>query len=131
MIIAHDAIGGFFALDGGGLGDARGEIFYFAPDSLNWEGLDMGYDEWLEAMMGSLFMDLYAENLWDGWQREAAALSLDEGLRIEPPLWTNASRPIEKTTRKAVPMLELWNWEQEARRSDDDREDSDDDEYDG
>ena len=32
LLVGHDAIGGFFALDGGGLGDGKGKVFYFAPD---------------------------------------------------------------------------------------------------
>ncbi|MGH7293716.1 MAG: DUF2625 family protein [Polyangiaceae bacterium] len=127
LIVAHDAIGGFFALDGGGLGDGQGEVFYFAPDTLGWEGIDMGYSDWLEAMMSGLFMDFYVENLWDGWQTEAAALSFDEGLMIDPPLWTLESRPVEKTSRKAVPMLELWRWEQQMEGQTGQGPDDDDD----
>ena len=113
LVIAHDAIGGLFAVDRGGMGDGHGEVFYFAPDTLGWEGIDMGYSEWLEAMMSGLFMDFFVENLWDGWQDEVKSLSPDQGLKIEPGLWTNESRPVEKTSRKPISMLDLWKWEQQ------------------
>ncbi len=42
-LIADDAIGGFFALNGGGLGSDAGKVYYLAPDTLEWggDGLDL------------------------------------------------------------------------------------------
>jgi Protein of unknown function DUF2625 len=34
-LIADDAVGGFFAVNGGALGEDVGNIYFFAPDSLN------------------------------------------------------------------------------------------------
>lgn len=45
LLIADDACGGFFALNGGGLGEDVGSVYYFAPDTLNWESLDVGYTD--------------------------------------------------------------------------------------
>jgi hypothetical protein len=119
LFVGHDVIGGFFAVDGGALGESEGEVCYFAPDSLDWEGLDHGYSEWLDAMLGETINDLNAENRWTGWEREAAATYPDMGLSIYPPLWTAESRPIEKTSRKAVPMEELWRLQQDYQRQHD------------
>jgi len=139
LLVGHDAIGGFFALDGGELGDGKGEVFYFAPDSLAWEGIDMGYSGWLDAMLENAINDFYAENRWTGWEREVAGLEPDRGISIVPGLWTEESRPIEKTSRKAVPMEELWGLQQDVAKQlqanareqtefdDDDDEDDDDD----
>ena len=38
-LIADDAAGGFFAVNGGAFGDDRGNVYYWSPDSLEWEGL--------------------------------------------------------------------------------------------
>lgn len=116
LLIGHDVIGGFFAIDGGRLGDGKGEVHYFAPDSLSWEGIDMSYSGWLDAMLDNSINDFNAENRWTGWEREAAACALDSGISIYPGLWTAESRPIEKTSRKAVPMEELWSIEQDFAR---------------
>src|SRR5688572_9820153 len=35
-LVADDLVGGFFALDGGGLGAGGGQVFYFAPDAVAW-----------------------------------------------------------------------------------------------
>ena len=34
LVVGYDVLGGVFAIDGGGLGIAAGEVCYFAPDSL-------------------------------------------------------------------------------------------------
>jgi hypothetical protein len=46
FVVGYDVMGGVFALDGGALGDGRGQVFYFAPDSLAWEPMEMGYTPW-------------------------------------------------------------------------------------
>ncbi|MES4793482.1 MAG: hypothetical protein C4321_11330, partial [Chloroflexota bacterium] len=33
-LVDDDVLGGVFALDGGGLESGRGDLFYFAPDTL-------------------------------------------------------------------------------------------------
>jgi hypothetical protein len=116
LLVAHDAFGGFFALDGGGLGDGKSQVFYFGPDSLAWENLRIGYSSWLVAMMSDTLLTFYADNLWDGWEREVSTLTLDQGLSFAPPLWAAESRPIESTSRRAVPILELWHFQQDIAR---------------
>jgi hypothetical protein len=61
-LVADDAVGGFFALNGGALGQDRGNVYYYAPDSLRWEPCDFGYSQFLVwAMTASLgdFYDIY------------------------------------------------------------------------
>jgi hypothetical protein len=41
MIVADDVIGGVFAINAGALGPARGNVYYFAPDTLRWEDSDL------------------------------------------------------------------------------------------
>jgi hypothetical protein len=114
LVIAHDALGGFFVLDGGGLGEGNGMVFYFAPDALTWEDLGLGYSAWLVAMMSDSLRTFYADSLWQGWEREVSTLTPDQGISFAPPLWTKESRPIERTSRRAVPILELWHLHQDV-----------------
>jgi hypothetical protein len=46
-LIADDAIGGFFAITGGGLGKDLGKLYYFSPDNLKWEAMEIGYSDFL------------------------------------------------------------------------------------
>ena len=42
-LVADDAIGGFFALNGGAFGDDLGSVYYLAPETLKWESLGVGH----------------------------------------------------------------------------------------
>lgn len=44
LVVGYDVLGGTFALDGGALGDGDGAVHSFAPDSLAWEPLGLGYE---------------------------------------------------------------------------------------
>jgi hypothetical protein len=103
LLVAHDAFGGFFALDGGGLGEGEGLVFYFAPDSLSWANLGLGYSAWLEAMMGDELCTFYADNLWRGWEREISELSLDQGFSFYPPLWARESHLSRRRLARRFP----------------------------
>lgn len=39
LVVAHDVLVGLFAIDGGALGVAPGEVCFFGPDTLTWDGL--------------------------------------------------------------------------------------------
>jgi len=114
FVVGHDAVGGFFALDGGALGEGKGGVFYLAPDSLEWEHLDLGYSQWIVAMLSDRIAQFYEDSRWNGWEAEVAAAGPDRGISIAPPLFTAESRPIEKASRRAVPMLELWHFHHDA-----------------
>jgi hypothetical protein len=48
LVVAHDVLGGVFALNGLDSADAGrpgepGEVVYFAPDSMEWESLQVGH----------------------------------------------------------------------------------------
>src|SRR5439155_15137909 len=46
-LVADDAVGGSFALNGGAFGEDKGNVYYYAPDSLRWEPCEFGYSEFL------------------------------------------------------------------------------------
>lgn len=54
LVVGHDVLGGLFAIDGGALGVAPGEVCYFGPDTLTWDGLGGGYSAFLLAALGGL-----------------------------------------------------------------------------
>lgn len=106
LIVAVDVLGGAFAIDGGALG-APGHVHFFAPDELEWMDCEVGYTGWLSALVAGALPEFYDELRWEGWQDEVAALAPDQGISIQPMLWTDESRPIERTSRRAVPLFEL------------------------
>lgn len=106
LIIAHDAVGGFFALDGGAFGSTEHSAFYFAPDLLEWENLEMGYSDFVAWAMSGDLEKFYENARWPDWQAEVRGMSLDQGMSIYPPLWSKEYQT-EEVSRKPVPMTEL------------------------
>ncbi|WP_268219356.1 DUF2625 family protein [Streptomyces sp. EMB24] len=113
LIVAHDVLGGVFALNGGdpsaaGRPGEPGEIIYFAPDSLDWEGLGAGHSAWLSSMLFGGLREFYGSLRWDGWRSEVSALTGRQGLAFFPPLWSaEARQDLPATSRRAVPMAQL------------------------
>ncbi|WP_329126530.1 DUF2625 family protein [Streptomyces sp. NBC_01465] len=113
LVVAHDVLGGVFALNGGnpreaGRPGAPGEILYFAPDSLRWLALGAGHSAWLSWILSGGLQEFYADLRWDGWGDEVSVLNGRQGLSFYPPLWSAEGRQdLSATSRRAVPMAEL------------------------
>lgn len=108
LIVAYDVVGGFFAINAGAFNGNIKNVFYFAPDILEWEDTEKGYTDFIYwALYGNL--NLYYETFrWSGWQSDIKRLSGSEGISIYPYLWTKQGRNIEKCLKKPVPMEEIW-----------------------
>ena len=116
LLIADDAVGGFFLLNGGGLGDDIGSVYYLAPNSLNYEPLKLTYSQFIQfAFIGNL-AKFYEGMRWESWQIDAKELKGDEVFSFYPPLWTREGRNIEDVTRKAVPIAEQYKLNLELRK---------------
>ena len=89
-LVADDVIGGFFALDGGGLGGKVGSMFYFAPDSLCWEPMNMGYSEFVCWCFTGDVAKYYTDYHWQGWQEDVENLPGDRAFNFVPFLWAKA-----------------------------------------
>ncbi|MFG3205209.1 DUF2625 domain-containing protein [Streptomyces sp. NPDC048192] len=110
LVVAQDVLGGVFALNGAAPTAAGqpGEVVYFAPDSLRWEALGVGYSAWLAWLVSGALDEFYADLRWPGWREEVRALDGHQGLSLFPPLWSaEAHQDISATSRRAVPMREL------------------------
>jgi hypothetical protein len=106
LVIAHDALGGFFALNGGAFPGKPGTAFYFAPDTLSWEQTNKSYSELLVwALSGDLEM-FYGNLRWPGWENDLATLTGDQGMSIYPFLFAQGG-PVAERSRRPVPMSEL------------------------
>ena len=107
FVVGHDVVAGFYAVT-----RDEGEVRYLAPDSLDWEGTEMGHAAWVHwTLTGDL--ETYYENLrWPGWEAEIAPLAPDQGLTLYPPPFTREGRPVSNATRGVTPMAELWDVQQ-------------------
>lgn len=110
LVVAFDAVGGRFAVNGGGLPGPMGEVHYFAPDTLAWEPLGVGHGSFVQwALQGGI--EAFAESLrWPGWQAEVSQLDLDRGISFYPPLFAAEARDRSTASRRSVPLPELHGW---------------------
>jgi hypothetical protein len=106
LVVAEDILGGEFVWRQGE-SDGSPTIHYFAPDTLRWEDLTLGYTDWLYAMLGGALDQFYLSWRWPGWRDEVAACPLDNGIHTWPPLFSKEGKDIESSSRVAIPMAEL------------------------
>lgn len=117
LLVADDVLGGFYALNGGAFGpETLGKIFYFAPESLQWQATNKTYSEFLIFCFSGKLNDYYHKLRWKGWEQEVGALTGDQGFTFYPFLFTKEGKNISKNQRSAVPIAELWDFGQDMQR---------------
>lgn len=87
LVIAHDALVGFFALNGGAFPGKPGTAFYFAPDTLTWEPTSKSYSDLLTWALSGDLKIFYGNLRWPSWENELATLTGDQGISIYPFLF--------------------------------------------
>ncbi|MFE6911954.1 DUF2625 domain-containing protein [Streptomyces erythrochromogenes] len=111
--VGHDIVGGVFALNGGGPAaagrpGAPGQMTYFAPDTLEWEAMEMGHSGWVSWLFSGRLETFYDGMRWPGWREEVAALAVGQGLSVYPFLWSKeAHADLAATSRRPVPLREV------------------------
>ncbi|HLX39691.1 MAG TPA: DUF2625 family protein [Ktedonobacteraceae bacterium] len=117
FIVAHDVVGGFFAMNGGAFPGEKGNIFYMAPDTLAWQNLGGSYSQTFSWALTGNLDQFYGTMRWPGWQEEVGKTNGDQGLSIIPFLWTGTKEPpVAERSRRAIPLQELWRFEQDIAR---------------
>lgn len=116
LLIADDAIGGFFLLNGGGLGEDLGKVYYFSPDNLEFEPLDITYTEFLQFCFNNDLSEFYDGMRWTNWREDVAALNGNEVFSFFPFLWTTEGSDINKCERKPVPVQEQYKLNLDMRK---------------
>jgi hypothetical protein len=111
LLIADDVIGGFFAINGGGLGSEMGNVYYLAPDDLKWESLHIGYTDFIDFCLVGDMDKFYSGLRWKDWKNDMTKVSGNTSFFIYPYLWTKEGKDIEKDSRKVVPVQELYDLE--------------------
>jgi len=106
VLFADDAVGGFFAVDGG-IFKKPGNVFWCPPDELGWEDTTLSYTDFLYfCIEGPL--DEFAKNYrWTGWKSEVEKLSGDQGIFIYPPLFAQGPE-LGKRERIVAPISEVY-----------------------
>ncbi|MDR2297779.1 MAG: DUF2625 domain-containing protein [Comamonas sp.] len=117
LLVADDAVGGFFAINGGGLGDDPGALYYLAPDTLQWEALEVGYSDFVQWALSERLTEFYADLRWQGWEQDVLALAPDQGFGFYPFLWTSQGS-VATSDRRPLPMSEIYALNIQPRQGD-------------
>ncbi len=110
LLIADDAVGGFFAINGGQLGKDAGKVYYLAPDNLQWEPLDLTYTDFLIFCFTGDLNEFYETLRWDKWMDEVSILNGDKVYSFYPYLWSKEGQDINKNSRKVVAVDEQYSF---------------------
>ena len=71
LIVGHDVVAGFYAVD-----RQDGEVRYLAPDTLEWEGTEMGHAAWVHWTLTGEIGAFYEALRWPGWEDDSGPLAL-------------------------------------------------------
>ncbi|WP_240049543.1 DUF2625 family protein [Mucilaginibacter psychrotolerans] len=77
LMIGDDAIGGFFAINGGALGTdmGMGMVYYLAPETLKWESLGKSYSDFVDFCLNGDLNKFYEGKRLANWQTDVAKLN--------------------------------------------------------
>lgn len=100
IIIAEDVVGGLFGLK-------DGIIYYFAPDTLIWENLNIYYNQFIHWLINlendvNLF---YKTFRWNNWDYDVKNIDLNSGMSFYPFLFTKCE--INSRSKRVIPMDEI------------------------
>src|SRR5262249_6510792 len=115
LLFADDAVGGFFALDGGAFGPDVGQVWYWPPDDLSWMSLEVGFTEFLQWSLSKELRRFYRDLRWRGWRRDMPGLSGDRCYSFYPFLWTKEGS-IARSHRAQVPAAEAFDLKVDVMR---------------
>jgi len=109
LLIADDAIGGFFAINYGGLGPDIKNVYYLEPNTLTWQPLGAGYGEFLIFCFDSDLNKFYKGLRWSTWNQFIGNLEGTKTYSFRPYLWEKDT-DIEKCSRKLVGIEEMYRF---------------------
>lgn len=117
LLVADDAIGGLFALNGGALGPDGGKLYYLAPDTLEWEDTDLSYSEFIHFCLYGNLNEFYEGFRWKGWEKEVGILDGNEAFSFYPFLWSKEGQEdINKNTRKKISIEASYKLTMDTRK---------------
>lgn len=109
LLVADDVLGGFFAINAGGIdSEGIGKIFYLAPDNLLWTSTNLTYTEFISFCLSGDIKKFYENLYWKGWEEDVKSINGNQGIFCFPYLWSKEGQDINSVKRNPVPIQELW-----------------------
>ena len=107
-LVADDAVGGFFAINGGAFGADVKNMYYWAPDSLDWEPMNIGFTDFFVWSLSDRLAPFYTTLRWPSWREDTAGLPGDSCFSFYPFLWT-AEGSLTASLRRPAPVREAFD----------------------
>lgn len=108
FLVADDAMGGFFAVNGGAFGGDVQNLYYWAPDRLDWEPLKMALTDFFCWSLSSRLTAFYSDLRWTTWLEDTRNLPGDKCFNFYPFLWTQEGS-VNGSDRRPAPVTEAFN----------------------
>lgn len=115
LLIADDIVGGFFAINGGVLGEDLGNVYYLAPDTLFWEPLGVGYSDFVHWVFNADLADFYVDLGYTDLVANQSEVSADKAYFFEPSLFEKHDG-IGSLKKSVIDVDEVWFYNQEVIR---------------
>jgi hypothetical protein len=117
LLVADDILGGLFAINGGAIGTDLGKIYYFAPDSLTWDALNLTYSDFLAFCFNGKIEAFYKSFRWKGWEKDILNIKGDQAFSFIPFLWSKEGKDLNKVSKKPVPIDEVYTLNTDFQKS--------------
>ncbi len=114
-LVADDVVGGYFAINGGALGDDPGKVYYYPPDSLAWEQCGLSYSDFVVWAMSGKLEEFYETFRWQDWETDISQLTGDQVVSVYPLVWAEGPS-IANRDRKAVDASEYYSMQADIQR---------------
>ena len=115
LLIADDAVGGFFAVNGDAFGKDKGNVYYLSPDRLVWEPLWLTYTDFLYFCFNNNLNNFYQNLRWQNWKKQVAKLDGNKMYTFYPFLWSKEGKDINKNVRNKIPVEEQFQFNMQTR----------------
>lgn len=77
--------------------------------------MEMGYSDFVWWTFTGNLSDFYSNVRWKNWKKDTKEINGSQGISFYPFLWTEHHN-IDKLSRKIVPIIEIWNLQQDFIR---------------
>lgn len=114
-LVADDAVGGFFAINGAAFGEDVKNMYYWPPDSLDWEPMKIGFTDFFVWSLSDRLAQFYETLRWPSWREDIVELSGDSCFSFYPFLWTKEGS-LATSHRAKVPVKEAFDLKVELLR---------------
>lgn len=111
-LVADDAAGGFYAINGGAFTGEMNSIYYWAPDSMEWEDLELKFSDFFGWLLSGDLDSFYEGIRWKNWKEDMNKISTDQCTTFFPFLWTEQG-DCNTSTRGVVSISEALTLKQD------------------